>query len=263
MADTRYMLNGELVEHSAFVISGDDEGLMRGRAVFETLRTHRGALFRPEAHVARLCASAEALGLGCPSPDLLLDEVQVIASGYPLPGKVNIILTSGGARLLRIMPLDRTRLCAPIRAATRRWEPPPWLDGRSKHCSRALNEAAVRDAGVDEVFWLGSDGAITEATRSNAFAVIDGQIVTPPDDGRILMGVTRAALIEAAAVAGLPLIEAPIFPDADFTELYASSTLKDLAPVVELDGRKMATGGPVGATLHTALIALMDAEAER
>jgi branched-subunit amino acid aminotransferase/4-amino-4-deoxychorismate lyase len=186
-----------------------------------------------------------------------LDEV---VEGYEGRAKVNIVLTSGGQRLVRVGPLDLARLGAPVRVATRSWEPPPWLDGRSKHCSRALSETAVRAAGVDEVFWVGRDGCITEATRSNVFAVIGGGLVTPPDDGRILAGVTRSALIEAAAADGLQVAEVSFPPDAPFEELYATSTLKDLAPVVELDGRPITGEGPIGVRLRQALWRLMDRE---
>ncbi|MGB0589571.1 MAG: aminotransferase class IV [Myxococcota bacterium] len=260
MTGNRYMLNGAMVPEAAYVVSGEDAGLLRGRAVFETLRTFNGQLFRGPQHVRRLLGSAEALGIDTPGEAALLGELHMAVNGYSAPAKVNIVLTGGGERLVRVGPLDRSRQGAPIRVATRTWEPPPWLDGRSKHCSRALNEAAVRHAGVDEVFWLGRDGSITEATRSNVFAVVDGELLTPPDDGRILAGVTRSALMEAASDIDLSVREALLRPDTAFEELYASSTLKDLAPVVELDGRVLTGLGPVGARLQAAFAALVARE---
>ena len=44
-----------------------------------------------------------------------------------------------------------------------------------------------------------ADGAVLEASRANLFAVRDGALFTPPLDGRILPGVTRARVIEIAA----------------------------------------------------------------
>ena len=260
MTAYRYMLNGARVQAEAYVVSGEDAGLLRGRAVFETLRTLNGVLFRGEQHVRRLLGSAEALGIATPGLETLLTELEGSVDGYEHDAKVNMVLTGGGQRLVRVAPLDLTRLGAPIRVATRTWEPPPWLDGRSKHCSRAMNAAAVMHAGVDEVFWLGRDGTITEATRSNVFAVLEGQLLTPPDDGRILAGVTRAALMQAAGELGLTIREAAFGPESPFDELYASSTLKDLAPVVEIDGRKLRGLGPIGARLQRAFRGLMERE---
>ena len=48
MTAYRYMLNGARVQAEAYVVSGEDAGLLRGRAVFETLRTLNGVLFRGE-----------------------------------------------------------------------------------------------------------------------------------------------------------------------------------------------------------------------
>ena len=260
MSDARYMVDGVLTGADKYAVSGEDPGLLRGRAVFETLRTHNGRLFRGLAHAERLVGSAASLGIPCPGADALEQELSRAIAGYPIPAKVNMILTGGGRRLVRVGPLDLERFGSELRVATRIWEPPSWLDGRSKHCSRALNEAAVRHAGTDEVFWLGMDGTITEATRSNVFGVLDGLLVTPPDDGRILVGVTRAALIEAAESAGIPIEERAIRPSDPFEELYASSTLKDLAPVVELDGKPMPGKGPVGEKLAGAFAALLERE---
>jgi len=43
------------------------------------------------------------------------------------------------------------------------------------------------------------DGELLETDRANIFAVIDGVLCTPPADGRLLPGVTRDALLRAAA----------------------------------------------------------------
>ena len=69
---------------------------------------------------------------------------------------------------------------------------------------------------------------------------------TPPLDGRTLEGVTRGALLEAAAHSGLEVDEEPIPLAADHRELWLSSTLKELAPVAMIGDRKAAGAGPLG-----------------
>ena len=54
------------------------------------------------------------------------------------------------------------------------------------------------------------DGQILETDRANVFAVIDGVLRTPPADGRILPGVTRAAVLRLAARDGVPVREETI-----------------------------------------------------
>ena len=44
------------------VLHADDEGVLRGRAVFETIRVYDGRPFRLDTHLDRLAASAVRLG---------------------------------------------------------------------------------------------------------------------------------------------------------------------------------------------------------
>ena len=56
------------------VFHADDEGVLRGRAVFETLRVYGGRPFRLDEHLARLAASAERVGL--PDPDAAFERLE-------------------------------------------------------------------------------------------------------------------------------------------------------------------------------------------
>lgn len=256
----RLFIDGIEVTRDRYVVSATDDGLLLGLTVFETMRTYGGRLFRAGPHMERLVASAQALAVPCPDAPALLGEVLRAAAGFPGEARVRLTITHRGTRLLNVAPVLASVIAAPLRVVTLPWEPPPWLDGRAKHGSRACGEVARRRAGVDEVLWVGHDGSLTEGVRSSIFAVLDGVLVTPPDDGRILAGITREALLEAARAAGIPTSEQLLPPDAPFEELYVSSTLKELAPIVEIDGRPAPGAGPVGASVIAAFHALIARE---
>lgn len=238
------LLDGEPCPDGRGLLALDDPALTSGLAVFETLRTYGRAPFALDAHLARLAAGAAWCGLACPA-GTVADELRRVAAAIPGEARLNVLLTAGGRRVVRAAPLDLARVGAPVRCATRPWAPAPWLPGRVKHTSRAAWVLAERAAGVDEVIWTGPEGDWTEATRSNLFVVRDGVLHTPPDDGRILAGVTRDRLLAAARSLGVPTREAPV-PAGRCDELWLASTLKELAPVVELDGQPAPGGGPVG-----------------
>jgi branched-chain amino acid aminotransferase len=230
-------------------VPADDPGLTEGLGVFETMRTYHGVPWRLDVHLARLKASADFCGIRW-HPEL---AGELVAAAYA-ECRLHAILTEGGHRVVRVGPLDLSRVGKPVRLVTREWVPPAWLPGRVKHTSRAAWVLAARHAGVDEVLWS-VDGEWTEASRSNLFVVRGGVILTPPDDGRILQGVTRDSLIEAARAAGLPLREEPV-PVGPCDEMYLSGTLKELAPVASLDGLAGPGEGPVGKALLDAFRAI-------
>ncbi|RME28574.1 MAG: hypothetical protein D6798_02085 [Deltaproteobacteria bacterium] len=225
-------------------IDVDDPGLARGVNVFETLRTHGRRLHHLPLHLQRLADSAAALRIPMPPAEVLVAEVEAAAAEIDGEAVVRVTLTAGGTRIVhaRDLPPAPDR----VRVATRPAPAHPWLSGRVKHGSRAVSVAAVADAGTDEVFWVDGAGMLLEGTWSNIFAVVDGALWTPPDDGRILPGITRHMLLQTAEELGVPIRLDPLPAAGPFDELYLSSSLKLLCPVVELDGRPAAGSGPVG-----------------
>ena len=55
------------------------------------------------------------------------------------------------------------------------------------------------------------------------------------DDGRILQGITRSGLLDAAKEGGIPLEVRPLHYTEPIDELYATSTLKEMSAVIQLD----------------------------
>ena len=242
--DRVVLCNGNVAEDGRIDLDADDEGFLLGRAVFETLRTYDGRLFALDHHLERLASSAFAMGLKEPNEARIAAELNAAAEGIRGEAVVRVTVTAGGARIVRAANLPP--IPEPYRCVTRTFVPPEWLDGTVKHTSRAWSRSAVIDSGVEEVLWTDHDGFLLEGTRSNVFAVVDGALVTPPVDGRCLAGVTRAALIEAALECGTDLQVRPLHISEPFTEMYVSSTLKELTAVDQLNGLPGAGGGAVG-----------------
>ena len=238
------LVNGQTSESGLVQIDADDEGLLLGRSVFETLRTYEQQVFALDDHLERLVASASVMHISPPNCDALAEEIVWAASTIGEEAVVRVTLTAGGARVVRATTLPD--IPRPFRCATRYFVPPTWLDGTVKHSSRAYSRLAVIDAGVDEVLWVDEGGYALEGTRSNIFAVRDEVLYTPAVDGRFLAGVTRSFLIEAAESAGVPVRLEPLLDVHSYDELYVSSTLKELTGIDSVDGQPTPGLGPVG-----------------
>jgi branched-chain amino acid aminotransferase len=112
-------------------------------------------------------------------------------------------------------------------------------------------------AGADEIVLLDADGYVAEAPTSNVFAVIAGELVTPPL-GRILDGITRDSVLAIARAEGIVAHERALstgaFAAADEAFLTASSF--PIAPIVSVNGGAMRHGAPGEVTAKVRAILL-------
>ncbi len=243
--------------HADAQLPADDAGFTRGLAAFETLRSYGPRLFRVETHLERLARSAAFMDVPCPLDEIRRDLARLDVRDDQV---VNVFLTPSH-RVVSSRPLDPRRVGRAIRVATVPFEAPPWLPGWVKHTNRAGWELGAARAGVDELIFVDPGGCWTECSRSNLLAVRDGVAITPPLDGRILAGVTRSAVIEAAREAGVELHQAPL-PAGRYDELYALSTLKEIAPIEMIDGARVGQRVAVGARLARALAEIVARDAQ-
>ena len=85
------LVDGEI---STFVKSAN-RGLNYADGLFETLPVHNGRPRRWQAHMDRLGAGCERLGLAMPAQAILLREVQTVSAGWP-DAVVKIVITRDG-----------------------------------------------------------------------------------------------------------------------------------------------------------------------
>jgi len=260
-----------LLDPAEPVVRADDEALLRGRAAFETLRVYAGRPFRLEAHLDRLTASAESIGLA----PVERRRLQVLA-GLVLPkaaggdAALRLVWTAGpaggppsGLALLSEVPgwIEAARergatavSLLGVRAAV------PWLLPGVKSTSYAVNmaaEAEARRRGADEAVFVDTESVVLEGTVTNVWWRSGETLYTPTLDLGILAGVTRATLIELAPSCGYRVEEGAYRLDellaAD--EAFTSSSVREVMPLVEIDGRAIGRG-PAADELQGALRAL-------
>jgi len=260
-----------LVDPVEPVIRADDEGLLRGRAAFETLKVYGGRPFRLEAHLDRLTASAASIGL----PAVERRRLQVLV-GLVLPKAANgdaslrLVWTAGPARgapsalaLLSDIPdwiePARERGASAVSLLGVRASA-PWLLPGVKSTSYAVNmaaEAEARRRGADEALFVDGDGIVLEGTVTNVWWRVDDTLFTPALDLGILAGVTRATLIELAPECGFSVEEGayPLAQLLESEEVFTSSSVREVMPLVEVDGTTLGRG-PAADALQAALVDL-------
>jgi 4-amino-4-deoxychorismate lyase len=248
------------------VVHADDEALLRGRAAFETTRVYGGRPFRLGDHLTRLAGSAARIGLphvdvraldalaraaldAAAQPDAVLriywlagregaGEPTALALVSSLPSDLEA-RRERGARLISL-PLG---LDPDLRAFA------PWLLGGVKSTSYAVNmaaEAEARRRGADDAVFLARGDVVLEGPVTNVWWRRGDVLHTPALELGILAGVTRATLIEEASGLGIEVSEGafPLDHLAGADEAFTSSSVREVMPVVELDGRAVGDGMP-------------------
>ncbi|HWZ93541.1 MAG TPA: aminotransferase class IV, partial [Polyangiaceae bacterium] len=252
------------------VISVFDRGFLYGDSVFEALRTHHGRLALLDAHLERLARGAHSVLISLPVPlSTLREEVLAAVRAHAAPEcYVRLMLTRGTARALgldpelaetprRVVLVTELKLPPPevyergIAAITFRVERPS--DAPSVASAKIGNYLVsvlamrkARELGAGEALLEDARGDILEGSTSNVFAVFAGTLVTPPESAAILPGITRARVLEAAREAGIP-VELRAVARAELAhadEVFVTSSIREIVPVVKLDAEPVGSGTP-------------------
>ncbi len=277
-------MNDSLVPESEARVSVFDHGLLYGDGVFEGLRSYSGHVFRLDAHIDRLWASADAIRLKIPlSKDDVKQAVnETLIANNLSDGYVRLIVTRGAGSL----GLDPNRTKDPqviviadtislypkeyyekglsiVTAATQRVHSAA-LSPRIKSLNYLNNVLAKMEglqAGCVEALMLNHKGEVAECTGDNIFIARCGKLLTPPKDAGILEGITRNAVMELAHGADINCTETTLTRYDLYTadECFLTGTAAEIIPVVDIDGRSIGTGapGPITATLTRAFHALV------
>jgi para-aminobenzoate synthetase/4-amino-4-deoxychorismate lyase len=228
------------------------------RGVFETLLVLDGLPIELERHLDRLAASVAEL-YGSELPLDAGDRLRAGAEGVP-SGRIRLTLVPDGDRLAA----DVVAVAVDPELILPGWERALTLEpaavagglGAHKWADRDLLGRLEPEPAVRVALLLDSDGQLLETSRGNVFAVRDGEVVTPPLDGRILPGVTRAVAIEELRAAGVAVAERGLSLAEALAadELLATGSVRGVEPARTVVGEPREwSAGPVGALLAARL----------
>jgi len=239
-----------------------DRGLQYGDGLFETMAIKDGRARFVDWHLERLEEGARRLALRLPVQDQL--RAQIAAAWPEGQGVVKLILTRGaGGRGYRPQAIAEPT-CITAGFEWPAWPASAWTEGIRlrfcrtrlarnpalagiKHLNRleqVLARAEWDDERIAEGLMLDEQGRVISGTQSNLFAVLAGQLVTPPLDQCGVAGVMRRALCAWAAEHASPVAERSLRPeDLDAaSELLVTNALIGAWPVRELAGRQLPAG---------------------
>ena len=254
-------------------ISARDRGLLLGDGLFETMRAHGGTIFKLDRHLDRLRRGLAMLAIP-EAPSLrewILTAVRAAADG---DASVRLTVTRGPGPagvapptdtqptvIVAVNPLPsfpsqvyEIGLTATIASGRR----------NERAMTAGLKTLAYGDsivgwiqahkAGTDEALFLDTEGHCSEATASNLFIWTNGVLLTPPLSCAALPGITRSTVLDLARGLSIETLERP-FGHTELIaadEAFLTSSLRGIAPLVEVDDVAIGGGMPGALTRRIA-----------
>jgi branched-chain amino acid aminotransferase len=276
-------VNGRRVDADAANLLVSERGFMFADGLFETMRAFRGVIFRLQSHLERLAVTADRMQLVCPErlPHLIAEMVDELEAGG-LDAAVRLTVTRG--TVAGLAPPSGSQSVTVVLVA----QPVPHFDPRIYHAGLTVRIATgrrnefsmsagmktlnytdsilalleAREVGADEALFLDTQGHVSEASASNVFVVVGGEVLTPPLTCGALPGITRDVVFELLGERNMRLLDRPISTDEleSAEEVFLTSSLRGIAPVASIDGHPV---GAAGAAPGPVTRAMMDAYAAR
>ena len=251
-------INGTITDDTAARIDPRDRGMTLSDGVFETIAVKRGKAPKLMAHLARLRQGLAALVLPLGTDDLTLANwiADTLIANELADAAVRLTVSRGvGARgivppesptptvIITAAPLpppaDPARVI--IATNTRRNEHSPTSRIKSlAYLDNVLARQEATAAGADDALMLNTAGNLACGSVANLFALIDGELVTPPVSDGALPGIARADVIALARAAERTITRETL---ERASEVFLTNAL-GLRPVIAIDGKDVGDGAP-------------------
>lgn len=277
-------VDGAFVPAAEAKVSIFDAGFTRSDVTYDVVGVWHGAFFRLEDHLDRFLRSVDRLRMTLPVDRDGLRAVLhgCVARSGLRESYVAMICTRGTSPSGRRDPASYVNRFYAY-AIPYVWIVPEEQQAQGTELFIARTARRIPEASVDPTvknFHWGdfvrgqlevdrpgvavvlpdADGNITEGPGYNVFALVDGVFVSPARG--VLEGVTRKAVLDVAADAGIPArlgtLTAEQLRGAE--EVFLTSTAGGVMPIVAVDGRTLGDGtpGPLTRRLRAAYWAAHD-----
>jgi len=253
-------------------VSIRNRGFLYGDGGFETIRIHRGAPFRIDAHFTRLLRSLDLLRIDSAWSihELRQGAKKIVEENRVADGLLRITITApeGLGRLgtatitSRELPKIPDRPALHLATSVRRVIGPL---SQSKSIARAAESTALREAQAEGAFdavLLNDKGRVAETTARNLFCVAGGTLRTPGTYEGALAGITRGAIVEIAARSGAKVRESSLtVPQLQRAEeVFLTGSGVGVLGIASLDGHRFPYPGTTTTALRKSYADALEAE---
>ncbi|WNC70338.1 aminotransferase class IV [Thalassotalea nanhaiensis] len=260
-------LNDSFMPMDQAKISPMDRGFLFGDGIYEVIPTYNGKMVGFAPHIARMQEGLGLIGINLGWTEAKWRDVVETLIEKNDGGNLGVYLhVSRGADVKRshAYPENVTPTVYAFafeippanvadKSVTKTYKVNSTEDLRWKRChikSTALLGNVMHyqqgfAEGCNETLLFNANNELTEASACNVYVIKDGVIATPPLDNQILPGITRLILLDLLAKeSSLKVEERPVTMEEveNADEIWLTSSSKEVAPVIEFNGKAVGNG---------------------
>lgn len=257
-------LNGEYLPLDQCRVSPLDRGFLFGDGIYEVIPFYHGKAIGLDEHLIRLQGSLDAIEIKSPLSNAEWKAIftQLLSEQTAPAIAIYLQITRGaGDKRTHFFP-DPAVVKPTVFAYATVFNAEEYNNGlaaitlediRWRDCYiKSLNllpnclarEVATRHGAQEALLYR--DNIVTEGSSSNVFIVKNQCVITPPTSVNMLSGVTRSLVLRILTEQKIPYVETALsletLKDAD--EIWISSSIREVAPVVKLDDKIIGDGTP-------------------
>lgn len=248
-------LNGKFISQEDAKVSILTPGFLYGWAVFETMRSYKGAIVYLDAHLERIKNSSKLIGIEFPYPPSKLKAIikeAVRINGFKdIYVRLTLCKKNLGTDILILIkkytpyPIQKYKIG--FSAMVSKFKQSDPMFARIKTTNRLFYELGLQEAkakGFDEALILNPCGFLCEATRSSIFFAKDNEVFTPALECGCLEGITRRVIFDLARKYKLKIYEGNFtlrdLRQAD--EAFLTNSLLGVMPLRVIEKDKIGKG---------------------
>jgi len=258
------IVNGKLIDRSEAKVDIEDRGYQFGDGVYEVIRVYNGKMFTVKEHLVRFVKSSVSIGISLPvTLEQLMNLLEELIEKNKLhEGIIYMQLTRGVAPRNHAFPSKEVpsaltayskEIARPVESMklgvkTILTEDIRWLRCDIKSLNLLGNllakQKAAEEGGYEAIQHRGEN--VTEGSSSNIFIVKNGVVFTHESDHLILKGITKDVILKVCLDNNIPVEERTFTLEelAGADEVFLSSTVSEVMPIVQIGDKKVNEGQP-------------------
>ena len=250
MKSIRIFLDGNIVKATPRLLKSLSPGIVKGKGVFETMRSYQGKIFALDDHLRRLNKGLKILRIQCSySSSKLQSYLQdVLKVNHLKNARLRLSVWQEGQKVHTAIVCEKFPILSKKKKGFKAVISKYKLKSEKFPTIKSIQYSPFRKAfleakakGYDEAILLNQNNEIVEGSRTNIFFIKDNQLFTPALTTGCLEGITRRYVMQCAKKLRFSCreVHATLGELLEADEVFLTNSIIEIVPLGFINGQKI------------------------